>query len=137
MTQEQQGNPPVDYVLKLDADRRREIDEVKVRMENFLRSQINVENELKLVVQGQNSLKERFELGVSKTLFNLDKKFDTFMLQQGKREAEDSARDKAIHAATKLAEDTAKDMKKYMLWPTIMVCVSIFLAVLGYIIKGQ
>ncbi len=79
--------------IKLDAERRREIDGVKERMEEFLRQQINVENELKLVVKGQDGLKERFEMGVAKTLKELDHKFDGFMMEWGKKQSEDSHRD--------------------------------------------
>lgn len=129
--------PPVDFVLKLDADRRREIDDVKNRMEEFLRAQIDVTNELKIVAKGQESLKERFEQGVSKTLFNLDKKFDAFMVEWGTKKAEDLARDKAIHDAHVGVKENRDDMRKYMLWPTIMVCVSIFGGVLAYLFKGQ
>lgn len=100
---EQQSNDLI--AIKLDAERRREIDDVKKRMEEFLREQINVTNELKLVVKGQDGLKERFEMGVSKTLRELDHKFDQFMLEWGKKQAEDENRDKQIVAAQQSAKD--------------------------------
>lgn len=126
---------PVDFVLKLDSDRRREIDEVKTRMEGFLREQINVTNELKIVSEGQKNLKERFEMGVAKTLTGLDKKFDNFMIEWGKKQAEDTARDKAIAANEKIGKDNSEDMRKYMLWPTISLCLSLILLAVAWLVK--
>lgn len=98
---EQQSNDLV--AIKLDAERRREIDDIRKRMEEFLREQINVTNELKIVAKGQDSLKERFEMGVARTLSNLDKKFDTFMIEWGKKQVEDEARDIGIREAKEVA----------------------------------
>jgi hypothetical protein len=109
--------------IKLDAERRREIDDVKKRMEEFLREQINVTNELKLVVKGQDGLKERFEMGVAKTLKELDHKFDSFMMEWGKKQAEDQHRDKRIDIVEKSAENAHSKydgINKGLLWVTVV-----------------
>lgn len=94
--------------VKLDADRRREIDALKERMENFLRSQMEMNNELKLVLKGQDSLKERFEEGVAKRLTGLDNKFDKFMIEWGKKLEQDKVRDERI-AENKVAAVAAAE----------------------------
>ncbi len=109
--------------IKLDAERRREIDGVKERMEEFLRQQINVENELKLVVKGQDGLKERFEMGVAKTLKELDHKFDGFMMEWGKKQSEDSHRDTRLDKVEKLTErahEKYDGINKGILWVTVV-----------------
>lgn len=115
---------PSDLIaVKLDAERRREIDDVKKRMEEFLREQINVTNELKLVVKGQDGLKERFEMGVAKTLKDLDHKFDQFMIEWGKKQAEDTHRDQRIEKAeksTEKAHEKYDGINKGLLWVTVV-----------------
>jgi len=108
--------------IKLDSERRREIDEVKKRMEEFLREQINVTNELKLVVKGQDGLKERFEMGVAKTLKELDHKFDTFMIEWGKKQAEDDHRDvrlNNVEESDKRAHEKYDGINKGILWVAV------------------
>lgn len=86
--------------ITLDAERRREIDAIKQRFEDWAHNQqelnIELKHEMEMVVQGQNALKERFEEGVSKTLFSLNKKFDDFMVQWGEKKKEDEFRDREI-----------------------------------------
>ncbi len=109
--------------IKLDSERRREIDEVKKRMEDFLRQQIAVENELKLVVKGQDGLKERFEMGVAKTLKELDHKFDGFMMEWGKKLSEDQHRDQKIEfisKSTEKAHEKYDAINKGILWVSVV-----------------
>jgi len=119
--------------VRLDSERRREIDEVKKRMEEFLREQINVTNELKLVVKGQDGLKERFEMGVSKTLKELDHKFDSFMVEWGTKKAEDLNRDKRLDVVEKSSEkanDKYDGINKGLLWATVVGAIAILMKTL-------
>ncbi len=82
--------------IQLDAARRREIDAVRDRMSEFLKGQLEIEHELKMVAKNQDNLKERFEMGVSKTVRNIDEKLDKFMIQWGRKQKEDEIRDDKI-----------------------------------------
>ncbi len=82
--------------VQLDEARRKEIDMLKTRMEAFHLCQMEITNELKLVLKGQDGLKERFEEGVSKRVASLDKKFDAFLIEWGKKIREDELRDERI-----------------------------------------
>jgi hypothetical protein len=75
-------------VFQLDSDRRREINEVKDRMESFLKEQLKLENKMELMLNQQGQLKERFEFGVSKTLTETSKKVDELMVSFGEVKAE-------------------------------------------------
>lgn len=132
---DQQSNDLV--AIKLDAERRREIDSVKERMENFLRQQINVENELKLVVKGQDGLKERFEMGVAKTLKELDGKFDAFMIAWGTKQAEDIQRDKTIRDTSDTAKAAHSRIDKFLSWPFVAVCISLLLMAIGFLLRHK
>lgn len=104
---ETQGTPEL-IAIKLDSERRREIDEIRKRMEDFLRAQIDVSNELKLVVKGQDQLKERFEVGTARTLKELEAKFDRFISEWGEVRAENKHRDTKINDAMELADKADK-----------------------------
>lgn len=93
---EEQKEPLVQTVFKLDSDRRREIDGIRERMEDFLKSQIEVRHAMEMVVRGQDTLKERFETGTARTLKELKDSFDQFRVEWGQKKAEDEQRDKAI-----------------------------------------
>jgi hypothetical protein len=75
-------------VFQLDSDRRREINDVKDRMESFLKEQLKLENKMELMLVQQGQLKERFEFGVSKTLTETSKKVDELMVAFGEVKAE-------------------------------------------------
>lgn len=133
MTEEKQSIP--DYVVRLDAERRREIDVVKVKMEEFLKSQIEMKHSVDMVSEGQKQLKERFESGTANTLKELKASFDAFRVEWGEKKSEDKSRDKAIETAQKTADDARDDFRKYLLWPVISICLTIIVIVIGYVFK--
>lgn len=73
-------------------------------MEEFLKGQLELKHEMEIVAKGQDNLKERFEMGVSKTLSQLDKKFDQFMIDWGRKQVEDELRDKRLADVDKKAD---------------------------------
>lgn len=103
---EQVSQQNQDLILKLDAARASEIGNIRTNMETFLRGQLELEHKMEIVAANQNGMKERMEQGLSKTLFNLDKKFDALLIEWGTKKAEDVQRDKEIKSngeTTKLA----------------------------------
>ena len=86
--------------IKLDSDRRREIENVKRDFEEFYRQEIQFQAEMKsdmaVVKEQQKGLKERFEEGVSKRLAMLDGKFDKFLIEFGQKQEQDKSRDTQI-----------------------------------------
>lgn len=92
-----------DLILKLDQARGIEVAAIRKDMETFLRGQLEIEHKIEIVATNQNGMKERMEQGISKTLFNLDKKVDQLLMEAGTKKAEDSARDKEIIAAKESA----------------------------------
>ena len=132
-----------DYVVRLDAERRREIDSVKTRMEDFLKSQIELKVSVDNVSAKQDVLKERFEVGTARTLRDLDDKFDTFLVEWGEKKSEDKARDLRIESAStraetaeKKAEGVSENFKKYLLLPVVTICSSLALAAIIWIVKN-
>ena len=128
---EQESNDLI--AVRLDAERRREIDEVKKRMEEFLRAQINVTHSLQMVVQGQDALKQRFEEGTAKTLKSLDGKFDSFMIEWGTKKAEDNTRDKRLDTVEKSSEKANEKfdgINKGLLWVGIIGAVMFLMKIL-------
>lgn len=128
-----------DYIFQLDSERRREIDGVKTRMEDFLKTQIELKHAMELVSEGQKALKERFEVGTANSLKQLIEKFDAFRVEWGEKKAEDKSRDIAISSAAKQAmeaRDEARNanenFRKYLLWPVVSVCVAIIVSVITY-----
>lgn len=89
-----------DLILRLDAARGKEVEGIRASMETFLRGQLEIEHKMEIVSTNQNALKERIEQGMSKTLFNLDKKFDALLIEWGAKKAEDVQRDKEIKTST-------------------------------------
>lgn len=136
LSEQSSSESHLDILFKLDAQRRQEIDSVKIKMEEFLRSQIEFRHSIEMVTKGQDSLKERFEMGVSKTLTQLDHKFDAFMVEWGTKKAEDNSRDKAILELEKQSGYMDEKFNKYLLYPAITVCVSILIAVLAYFFRS-
>jgi hypothetical protein len=122
-----------DYIVQLDAARRSEIDSIKKRMEDFLLSPVELKHSMELVAKGQESLKERFEVGAARTLRELKDTFDLFRVEWGEKKAQDLARDTAIKVAQKTADDAKEDFRKYLLWPVITICASVVMATLAYI----
>jgi hypothetical protein len=92
MTEESQDM----VAVKLDAQRRIEIDAIRVRMEHFLENQIELKHSMELVSEGQKSLKERFEVGTAGTLRELNQKFDKFVGEWSEVRAENKNRDQRI-----------------------------------------
>lgn len=92
-----------DLIIKLDQEHRQDISSIRMTMENFLRGQLDLEHKMQLVSENQKSLKERFEEGVSKRLTSLDQKFDKFIMEWGKKQAEDTYRDERIKDAKSIA----------------------------------
>lgn len=102
-----------DIAVKLDAERRREIDDVRKNFEAFYREEIQFQAEMKadmaVVKEQQKGLKERFEEGVSKRLAGLDHKFDQFLIEWGKKQEQDKTRDNAINSVDKKADNANKN----------------------------
>jgi len=125
-----------DLALKLDAERRREIDTVRDRMTEFLTSQIEIQHKIDTVTTLQNALKERFEEGVSKRLTGLDQKFDKFMMEWGQKKTEDEHRDKRIEIAEKLADSATRkfdNLNKGISW---VVLAGLLVVLVKYLISG-
>lgn len=133
MSEEQHGKDLI--AVKLDSERRHEIDGIRLKMEEFLRAQIEFKYSIDMVTKGQDLLKERFEKGVSDRLTKLDIKFDDFRVEWGTKKAEDIARDKAILDIDRRSQSTDEKFNKYLLFPAITVCVSILIAVLAYFFR--
>ena len=141
MTEQSTSVP--DYVVRLDAERRREIDSVKTRMEDFLKSQIELKVSVDTVSAKQDVLKERFEVGTASTLRDLNKNFDAFRVEWGEKKSEDKARDLRIDQAThkadqaeKRADGVSENFKKFVLLPMVTLCSSLFLAGIIWIVKN-
>lgn len=133
MSQEQQ--PQIDYVLKLDSDRRREIDAVNNRMDKFTEVQTELKHLVEMIGSKQDQLKERFETGTATTLRELKKDFSDFRVEWGEKKAQDKARDTAIELVTNETKANKDDMRKYMLWPTISLCLSLLLLAVTFLLK--
>lgn len=124
-----------DLILALNEARQKEIETVRIRMEKFLEGQIELKHEMNIVATNQTNLKERFEMGVSKTLANLDKKFDQFMVEWGKKEKEDELRDERIQEAKGDAK-AARDKSDFFVRSVVItVCSSLVLVALIWGIK--
>lgn len=95
---------PSMIAVQLDADRRREIDAVRVRMDDFLKNQIELKHSMEIVAGKQDQLKERFEIGTARTLRELNEKFDAFRVEWGTKKAEDVQRDREIVIAKEAAQ---------------------------------
>jgi len=95
-------------ILALNDARQKEIEAVRSRMELFLTGQLELKHDMEVVAKGQDNLKERFEQGVSKTLSELNKKFDTFMVEWGRKLEQDSMRDERIKDTKEKAETADK-----------------------------
>ena len=102
MTEENAGDM---IAVKLDVERRREIDEIRKRMEYFLENQIEIKHAMELVTKGQDTLKERFEIGTANTLKELKAKFDQFLSEWGEARAENKHRDEKIAEAKKVGDE--------------------------------
>jgi hypothetical protein len=128
-----------ELALALNDARQKEIDMIRGRLEDFLRSQSlansDLKHEMEIVAKGQDSLKERFEMGVSKTLSNLDKKFDAFMVEWGQKKVEDNQRDKNIEAVDKKAEKAIGKFDKIIMGIVGVVFSAIILAIMSYLMS--
>lgn len=93
--------------IRLDAERKREIDEVKQNFEIFYREEIkfqaDMKNKMDLVTEGQRNLRERFEQGTAKTLAELKRSFDEFRVEWGSKKKEDEIRDQKLVEVKDLA----------------------------------
>lgn len=131
-----------DLIFNLDAKHGREIETIKSRMEEFLRAQVEVSHELKLVVQGQDSLRERFEVGTAGTLRELKGSFDSFRVEWGAKMSEDKNRDekmKTLDSDVKKVEKGVEkvDSKFHLVVTGIFVTVfcAVLLAVMTFLAK--
>lgn len=122
-------------IFNLDSERRREIDSIKVRMEEFLRTQIDVSNELKLVVKGQDSLRERFEVGTAGTLRELKISFDEFRVEWGRKMSEDTHRDKRIESVELVANKADGKFDKVVIGIFVTVFCSVLISVMVFLVK--
>lgn len=122
--------------VKLDAERRREIDEVRDRFENFYREEIkfqaDMKNSMAIVVEQQKNLKERFESGTATTLRELKTDFQKFLMEWGKKQEQDKSRDQEILSIDKKVDDTRTNLNWLIRSLIISVCSGILLAVILY-----
>ena len=95
-------------ILSLDEARRKDIDAARVRMEEFLKGQLDLQHKMEIIASNQNALKERFEEGVSKRLTNLDAKMDKFLIEWGQKKKEDEMRDERLADVKATAADADK-----------------------------
>ena len=115
--------------VKLDTERRREIDDVRKRFETFYIEETKFQAEMKssmaVVTEQQKGLKERFEEGVSKRLAGLDGKFDRFLVEWGKKQEQDKMRDQTIG-------DTKANLNWLVRSLIISVCGGVLISILLY-----
>lgn len=91
---------PTLIAINLDAERRREIEEVKRNFEEFYREEVRFQAEMKnsmnLVSEQQKSLRDRFEQGTARTLKELKDGFDKFLIEWGTKKEQDKTRDRRL-----------------------------------------
>ena len=113
--------------IKLDAERRREIDEVRKSFEGHWRDQVQFQSDMKnrmdIVSSKQDGLKERFEIGTARTLKELKDKFDIFLMEWGKKQEQDKNRD-----------ETIKETRSNLNWLIRSLIISVCGGALGWII---
>jgi len=126
--------------VKLDTERRREIDDVRKRFETFYieetKFQAEMKNRLEIVAQQQIHLKERFESGTATTLRELRKDFSTFLLEWGKKQEQDKTRDKSILAVNEKANDTKNNLNWLIRSLIISVCSGVLFAIIIYAVQN-
>ena len=122
--------------IQLDADRRREINDVRQKFEAYwienTKFQAEMKSDMATVKEQQKGLKERFEEGVSKRLAGLDMKFDKFLIEWGRKQEQDKGRDKAIGDVDKKADDNRDSLNWLVRSLIISVCSGLFLWAIMY-----
>ena len=83
-------------ILRLDAERRREIDEIRERVEKCMQEDLKLEHKADLMLTEQRLLKERVEHGISKTVSSMNKSLQDFMIEWGRKKEQDELRDQRI-----------------------------------------
>lgn len=83
MTEQEGQGVNEGMVLKLDAERRREIDSVRKDVENLMREDMKLDHKVDLMLHEQRLLKERIEEGISKTVWATSKKVDELLMCVG------------------------------------------------------
>ena len=136
MTDQNPEESHMDLVLKLDGQRRQEIDSVKDRMDEFLRGQIEITHKVDMIGKGQEVLKERFEIGTARTLKELKDSFDQFRIEWGKKLSDDENRDKVIKTVEIKVDKVEDRFNKYILWPVITFCIMVLFAGFSFFMRG-
>ena len=128
--------------VKLDAERRREIDDVRRNFEEHWREQVqfqaDMKNKMDIVSEQQKGLKERFEEGVSKRLVRVDDKIDKIIFELGQKKKDDEHRDEKIaENKTDIREVDSKADGNTRLWNrvTISIAGGLSLALILWAIK--
>lgn len=137
MTESQQGADDVNesIVLKLDAERRREIDAVRKDVENLMREDMKLDHKADLMLNEQRLLKERIEEGISKTVYSTSKKVDDILVAFGSLKTENERQDlvvKNLHDNFKTIQDDFKIIYRSIF---ITCFVAVVIAVVKYFIK--
>lgn len=129
------GGVNEDMVLKLDAERRREIDAVKKDVENLMREDMKLDHKADLMLNEQRLLKERIEEGISKTVWATSKKVDEILVAFGNVQEKNKQQDMTV----KNLQDNFKviqDDFKIIYRSIFVTCfVAVVIAVVKYFIK--
>lgn len=137
MTEPIQGVKVVseDIILKLDTERRREIDQVRKDVENLMREDMKLDHKADLMLNEQRLLKERIEEGISKTVWATSKKVDDILIAFGELKKEKESQDLIV----KNVQDnfkTIQDDFKIIYRSVYLVCfVAIVISVVKYFFK--
>jgi len=129
---------PLDTSLavRLDAERRREIDDVRKRFETFYieetKFQAEMKNSMSIVSEQQKGLKERFEEGVSRRLTGLDNKFDKFLVEWGRKQEQDKMRDERTSENKKEIKETKSSLNWLTRSLIISVCGGVLVSIILY-----
>jgi len=122
-------------VLKLDAERRREIDAVRKDVENLMREDMKLDHKADLMLNEQRLLKERIEEGISKTVWATSKKVDDILVAFGAVKTDNERQDlivKTLQDNFKVIQDDFKIIYRSIF---ITCFVAVVIGVVKYLIK--
>lgn len=124
-----------EVVLKLDAERRREIDAVKKDVENLIREDMKLDHKADLMLNEQRLLKERIEEGISKTVWATSKKVDEILMGFGAVKTENERQDLVVKTLQENFKVIQDDFK--IIYRSIFITgfVAVIIAVVKYLIK--
>jgi len=126
--------------VKLDAERRREIHDIRERFENTWRElsifQTEMKHSVQLISQKQDSLKERFEAGTAVTLKELRKDFSQFLTEWGKKQEQDKMRDEKIQVVSEKSDQVTNNLNWLVRALIVSVCSGVILAAVIYALQN-